>query len=364
MKTCKAMVLTDVRKMEMQEFPIPEITDNDALLKVEMCGVCGSDPSMYRGTNTNAWPIIMGHEFVGVIEEIGKNKAATSGCKKGDRVVVETRFGCGKCPACIKGKYNQCVDGLGYGFRVPCTKPPYLWGAYSEYVYLPERAILHKIDASVPDEAACLTCAVLGNSVRWLRQIGGLSVGDTCVIMGPGQQGLGGVVVAKESGASNIIVTGKADDTDRLAMAKKLGADHICNVDEVDEIEFIREVTNGEMADVAFDCSGSTVAMSHAIDYCKKGATIVTPGLYHGESTPMPLDRLVFGEITIKGAHTHNIDSVDPAIKIIESGRYPLHELVTHVYDLEDAETAVKMAGYEIEGERPIKVALAPNGRK
>ena len=360
-KTCRAAVLTGVRKMEIQEFPIPEIKANDALLKVEMVGVCGSDPSMYRGTNTNAWPVIMGHEFVGTIEEIGEYKSKISGCKKGDRVVVETRFGCGVCPACIKGKYNQCVTGAGYGFKIPCTEPPYLWGAYSEYVYLPERAILHKIDASVPNEAACLTCAVLGNSVRWLRQIGGASVGDTIVIMGPGQQGLGGVVVAKESGASNIIVTGKSWDTERLAMAKRLGADHVINVDEVDPIKYIREVTGGLMADIAFDCSGAPEALASSVDMLKKGGTIVTPGLYHGERAALEFDKVVFGEITIKGAHTHNIDSVDPAIRIIESGKYPLHELVTHVYDLDHAEQAVLVAGNEVEGEHPIKVAIAPN---
>ncbi len=81
-KTCRAAVLKGVRDMEIQEFPIPEIKDNDALLKVEMVGVCGSDPHMYEGTNSNAWPVIMGHEIVGHIEEIGDYKAEISGCKK------------------------------------------------------------------------------------------------------------------------------------------------------------------------------------------------------------------------------------------------------------------------------------------
>ncbi len=93
-KTCRAAVLKAVKEMEIQEFPIPEIQDNDALLKVEMVGVCGSDPHMYDGANKNAaLPLIMGHEIVGRIEEIGDYKAKISGCKKGDRVVVETRVG-------------------------------------------------------------------------------------------------------------------------------------------------------------------------------------------------------------------------------------------------------------------------------
>lgn len=360
-KTCKAAVLKGVRDMELQEFPIPEIKDNDALLRVEMVGVCGSDPHMYQGTNSNAWPIIMGHEFVGVIEEIGDYKAKISGCKKGDRVVVESRFGCGVCVPCIQGKYNRCVDKLGYGFMIPCTEPPYLWGAYSEYLYLPERAILHKIDEKVPAESAILACAVLGNSVRWLRHVGGVSLGDTVVIMGPGQQGLGGIVVARESGASTVIITGKSSDTERFKMAKKLGADYVINVDEEDEIERIREITNGEMADIAFDCSGSIEAMSSSTAMVKKGGVIVTPGLYGGKKAPIDFDTVVFSEIQIRGAHTHNIDSVEPAIDIINSGKYPLEELVTHVYGLDMAEYAVQVAGYEVEGEAPIKVAIDPH---
>ena len=123
------------------------------------------------------------HEIVGRIAEIGDYKSEISGCKKGDRVVVETRFGCGVCKPCIQGKYNRCEKKLGYGFMVPCTEPPYLWGAYSEYLYLPERAILHKINEDVPSEAAVLACAVLGNSVNWLQRIGGVAIGDTVVIM-------------------------------------------------------------------------------------------------------------------------------------------------------------------------------------
>lgn len=363
-KTCRAVVLKAVRDMEMQEFPIPEIKDNDALLEVEMVGVCGSDPHMYQGTNSNAWPIIMGHEIVGRIAEIGEYKSKISGCKKGDRVVVETRFGCGVCPACIKGKYNQCVDKLGYGFMVPCTKPPYLWGAYSEYLYLPERAILHKVNEDVPAEAAVLACAVLGNSVNWLQMIGGVSLGDTVVIMGPGQQGLGGVIVAKEAGAKNIIVTGKERDQERFKMAKKLGADHIINVDREDQIEKIREYTNGEMADIAFDCSGNPEAMTLSTAMVKKGGTIVTPGLYGGQKTPIDFDTVVFGELKILGAHTHHSASVAKSLDIINSKKYPIEEIVTHKYTLDEAEYAVQVAGEEIEGEFPIKVVIEPNKKK
>lgn len=360
-KTCKAAVLKAVRKMEIQEFPIPEIQENDALLKVEMAGVCGSDPHMYQGANSNVFPLIMGHEIVGTIEKIGKYKSKISGCKKGDRVAVETRFGCGVCEPCVQGKYNQCVEKLGYGFMVPCTKPPYLWGAYSEYLYLPQRSILHKINEDVPPEAAVLACAVLGNSVNWLSMIGGASLGDTVVITGLGQQGLCGIVTAKESGVSNIIAIGRNRNPQRFEMAQRLGADYVISSKETEQIKFIREITDGEMADIVFDCSGNTAAIECAVDMAKKGGTIVTPGLYGGKKARIDFDKVVFNELTIKGAHTHNMDSVKKAIKIINSRKYPLEELVTHKYPLEEAELAVRVAGKEIEGEFPVKVVIEPN---
>ena len=347
--------------MEIQEFPRPTIKHDDGLLKVDMVGVCGSDPHHYKGEDKVPFPLILGHEIVGTIDEVGEEFAKVKGVKKGDRVVVETYFGCGMCKPCVTGDYSKCTSRMGYGFQVGAATPPYLWGAYSEYTYLPPRANVHKIDPNVPLEAGSLACAVLGNSIRWLNQIGGSKIGDTIVILGCGQQGLGGVIVAKESGASNIIVTGQSHDTARLEMAKELGADHVINVDEVDAVEFVQDITNGELADIAFDCSGATEAMQSSVYMVKKHGTIVTSGIYTGKKGALDLDRIVMWEIIVKGTHTHLYDSVVPAIKLIESRKYPIEKLVTHKYTLDEAEKAVLCAAGELEGEFPIKVCIEPN---
>lgn len=358
----RAAVVTGIRKMEIQEFPRPKIKHDDGLLKVDMVGVCGSDPGHYNGKIKVNFPLIMGHEIVGTIDEVGDEFARIKGVKKGDRVVVETRFGCGVCEPCVTGRYRSCTSQLGYGFRVGSDTPPYLWGAYSEYLYLPPRALVHKIDPDVPLEAGALACAVLGDSVRWLQQMGGSKIGDTIVILGPGQQGLGGVIVAKECGASNIIITGKKNDKARLEMAKMLGADHTINIDEVDPIEFVQDITNGKLADIVFDCSGAIDAIESSVYMVKHHGTIVTPGVYGtGKRAALELDKIVMGEITIKGTHTHNIDSVIPAIKLIESRKYPIEKLVTHKYTLDEAEKAVLCTAGELEGEYPIKVVIEPN---
>ena len=98
-----------ISSLILQDFPIPEIHDDDALLKVEMVGVCGSDPGYYSGKTAHAMPLIMGHEIVGRIDKIGSKKAETSGLKVGDRVIVENRFGCGVCKQCVTGHYSNCV---------------------------------------------------------------------------------------------------------------------------------------------------------------------------------------------------------------------------------------------------------------
>jgi len=363
-KTCRSFVLTADRHMEMQEFPIPEIHDDDALLKVEMVGVCGSDPGFYKGKTPHAMPLMMGHEIVGRIEEIGAKKAAISGLKKGDRVIVENRFGCGVCKQCVTGHYSKCVDKLGYGVFTPATKPPHLWGAYSEYLYLPQRAVQHKIDESVPLEAAVLTTSVIGNNIHWLQGRGGLAMGHTVVIAGAGQQGLAATLIALECGASKIIILGRGTPSSakRLAMAKDFGAHYVVNTDETDPVQFVREVTGGEMADLFMDTSGSSHNMEISLDLVKTYGTIVTPGLYGDHLASMDFDKLVMKELSIVGAHAQTYESNEAAIKLVESRKYPFERMVTHKFLLEDAEKAVLTAAREIPGENPIKCVICPNG--
>lgn len=215
----------------------------------------------------------------------------------------------------------------------PAIPPPYLWGAYGEYLYLAPHARIHKISEDVPAESAVLICAVLGNAVRWLRQVGNVSLGNTVVIEGPGQQGLAAVVVAKESGASNVIVTGVTKDLRRFEMAKLLGADHCIDVSREDPVKKVQEITNGEMADLVMDVTGHKEGAIAAIDMVKKGGTVVLPGLYGtAKEVPLLLDKVVTNEIRLQGVYSHNLTSVGPAVKIAESRKYPLEKMVTHRY--------------------------------
>jgi alcohol dehydrogenase len=364
MKASRAVVLEAPGKMALREFPLPAIGPEEGLLKVEMVGVCGSDVGMYRGKATRAprpYPIIMGHEIFGTIVEIGGEASRRWNLKEGDRAIVEYAFGCGECFYCKQGNYIHCEAMWTYGSMISCKDPPHLWGAYSEYLYLPRRAMVHKVSDNLLPEVGVLICAVLGNGIRWLQTLGGLCPGDTVVIQGPGQQGLAGVIVAKEAGAKKVIVTGVTKDRVRFELARVFGADEVIDIEKDDPIQRVKEITEGRMADLVMDVTGNPKGPITAIDLVKKKGTVILPGLYGMDrETPLVLDKVVYKEVKVQGAFSHDFQSVLPAIRLAESGKYPLEKMVTHRFPLEEAEMAVRVAGGEIKGEDPIKVVIVP----
>ena len=362
-KTCRSMVLTGPEQLEMQSFPLPAIGDEDGLLELELAGVCGSDPPIFRGKQTfgpRPFPLIMGHEIVGRVVEMGPAARKRHGVEIGDRVVIEYAFGCGVCEACREGAYTTCEKHYNYGSMVSCKEPPHLFGAYGEYLYIHPNARVHYIGDGISPELGVLICAVIGNGVRWLRQIGNVSLGDTVVILGPGQQGLAGVAAAKESGAGPIFVVGLAKDRERLEMAKRFGADQVIVADEEDPVAVLSEATRGKMADVLMDVTGHVSGAELALPLIGRCGTFVMPGMYKKQKASLELDLAVTKEIRILGAFSQNSAAVRPAIKMAKSGRYPFEELISHRFGLEQAEHAVRLVGGEIKGESPMKVVLDP----
>lgn len=358
----RAMVLTGPRQMEMQRFDLPEIGDDDGLLKVEKVGVCGSDPAIYGGRPTRGprpFPIILGHEIVGRISKIGDAASRRLGVIEGDRVVLEYAFGCGTCDLCVSGRYTLCEKNYTYGSMISCKEPPHLFGGYSEYVYIHPRTMVHKIGDDISPEIGILICAVVGNSIRWLRQIGNVSIGNAVVIVGPGLQGISAAAVAKESGANPIIVVGLSRDRARLDMAKRFGADVTLTSDKEDPIAAVSEITGGKMADIVMDVSSSPAGAALAYSVAGKGAAFVMPGLYK-EKVSLDLNRAVVNELKLLGVYSHDFRAVRPAIKMVRNSTRPFSELISHCFPLEDAEKAVHLVAGKGD-EVPLKVLLDPN---
>ena len=361
-KKVRAAVVEGKERMAIREFDRPMIKEDDALLKVEMAGVCGSDPGMYSGKiKFTDFPLILGHEILGWIDEIGDIAAERWKLKRGDRVVVESTIRCGYCPKCVSGDYRFCEKHLAYGTFVSASVPPHLWGAYAEYLYLPPAAVVQKISDKTPAEAAVLTHAVIADAIHWGRLAGDFCIGDSVVIQGVGQQGLAQIIVAKESGCNPIIATGLSRDGIRFELAKEFGADYIITADREDVRARVREITAGRMADVVVDVTGSSEAVLTSLDIIKQQGTVVIPGLTGTNvTTPVLLDRITLNDIKVIGRFTSDVRTLGRAIKLIESGRYPIEKMVTHTFSLDEAEKAVRTTGGYFSDIYPIKCVIVP----
>ena len=369
MRTTRAIVQTGPRQLELRELPIPEIDDDSGLLRVEACGICGSDVEQYTGTLPVRWPLIPGHEPLGIIEKIGDRAAKRWKVNVGDRVAVEVLIPCGRCRACVDGRYQVCRGrgGAMFGYAyVPLSHPPGLWGAYAEYMYLDPFSLVHPMRKDIPANIAVMFNP-LGAGFRWAVDLPNTGPGDIVLVLGPGQRGLASVIAARAAGADTIIVTGLPRDARKLALAIQLGADHTINIEEEDARARVRELTDGHGADVVVEVSAyAPEPIAEALYYVATGGRIVLAGVKGFKPVPDFIsDLIVAKEITIKGAFGVTSGAYRSAIRLIESGRVPVEKMHTHDFPLEDAERAIQMLGGEIPGESSIHSCLLmlPNSR-
>ena len=363
MNEVRAVVVPEPGRLEIRTFPMPTIGEDDGVIEVELVGVCGSDPGIFKGKRSRAprpYPIILGHEVVGRVLKMGRRALERRGLKEGDRVIVEYAFGCGQCRACLEGRYTLCERHYSYGSMISCAEPPHLFGGYATHMYIHPRAMVHKIGEEISPEVGVLICAVLGNAVRWLVHEGGLQAGQSVAIVGPGQQGLAGVIVARWAGAGPVIVLGLKRDQHRLEMARALGADEVVMVDEEDPVEAVARATAGAMAQVVMDTSGHPSGAPLALAVAGRGARVVLPGIY-GRPVEVDLDRAVFNELKLVGVFSHDFRAVEPAIALARAFHDQLKAMITHGFGLAEAQKALKIVAGELPEAQPIKVVLDPS---
>jgi threonine dehydrogenase-like Zn-dependent dehydrogenase len=355
-----AMVQTAPRVLEPRELPLPEIDDDTGLLRIEACGICGSDYEQYEGVLRTPLPVIPGHEPLGVIEQIGDAAARRWGVDVGDRVAVETMLSCRFCPPCLRGDYHLCRARKIYSY-IPLAEAPGLWGAYSEYMVLHPSSIVHRVDASLSPSIAVMFNP-LGAGFRWAVEIPQTGPGDTVVILGPGQRGLASVIACREAGADRIIVTGLEADRRKLELAAEFGADATIDVQNEDAKQRVRELTDGVGADVVVDVSSySTSPVSDALDFVAPGGTVVLAGVKGFKPIPdFVSDKVVLKEISIRGAIGVTSTGYASAIRLIEARRHPLEKMHTHDFALRQAELAIRTLAREIPGEESIHSCLLP----
>jgi len=354
------MALTAPGKLEPVDVAIPEVTDNTALLRIEACGICGTDCEQFATGMRVPMPHIPGHEPLGIVEAIGDQAALRWGVDVGDRVAVETLLSCQICKRCAAGDYHLCKHRRVYS-TIPLSVGHGLWGAYANYMMLDAHSRLHKMDKTIPAEIAVMYNP-LGAGFRWGVEIPDTQPGDTMLIMGPGQRGLAAVIAASAAGASTIIVSGLEADHRKLELARLFGATHTIDIQNENLKDSIKTITNGEGVDTVLDVTpAATAPVEDAVSVVRTGGCVVLAGVKGYKPVGnFVSDKVVFKEIRILGAFGVTSSGYKKAINVIETGQVPLHNMHTHSFAVTEAELAIKTLGREIDGEESIHSCLIP----
>jgi alcohol dehydrogenase len=359
----QALVLEAPRRLVAVERERPVATDDSGVLRVEACGLCGTDHEELTGLLHPGWAFVPGHEVVGVVEEVGAAAAERWGVAVGDRVAVEVFLSCGRCPACLSGEARRCAaHGLRdmHGFA-QLTEGSGLFGGYATHLELRPDALVLPVPEGL-DPVLVTMFNPLGAGLRWAGEVPGTGRGDTVAVLGPGIRGLCSVVAAKEAGAATVLVTGAGPrDEGRLAWARRLGADVTVDVTEDDPVRAVREATGG-LADVVVDVTaGAPQAFAQAVALARAGGTVVVAGTRGPSGAPgFEPDDLVRKELRVLGALGVDATASRDALALLASGRYPFAELTREVVGLDGVEALLlRMAG-EAEPDPPIHGVIAP----
>jgi len=354
------VVQTKPEAYELRQAPLPEIGDDDALLELEGCGVCGTDVEVFEGALGDRYPIVPGHEPFGRIARIGPSARAKWKVDEGDRVAVHSTLTCGRCRTCRAGLRGctapEFADSTIYGFRSPEVAPA-LWGGFATHLYLAPEAIVVPMSPDISVAAASLF-NVMSNGVDWVLDVGGFRAGQSIAILGPGPRGLASVIAAVAAGAKEIAVTGLAADRARLDLAKELGAHHVLDVTDRPVVEDVLGAMSAP-PDLVVDCTPMSLSsVTDAVMIAGRKGTVVLAGMKGpGGMAPIPVDTVSAKQLTLKGAVSRSLASMEYAITLVESGRWPFERFASDAYDLEHAADGLWAL---IGDDKPMHVRIVP----
>jgi L-iditol 2-dehydrogenase len=320
----RALLLSEYGRLEMVEIPTPRPGPDEVLVRVEACGICGSDVHGYDGgSGRRLPPIVMGHEAAGTIAALGPN---VSGVQTGDRVTFDSTIYCGICDYCRAGEVNLCENRQILGVSIPEWKRA---GAFAEYVIVPTR-VLYPLPEAVPFAEAAMVepLAVAVHAV----DLTDVKPGDSALVVGAGMIGLLVLQVLRENKVANLVVV-DIDDT-RLELAKELGATHTINAKSADAVAEVLKLTEGAGVDVALEAVGSTPTIKTAIESVCKGGTVTLIG----NVTPtaeIPLQIVVSRQIRLQGSAASS-GEYPKCIELLASGAVKVKQLISAVAPLEE----------------------------
>lgn len=337
--------LTAPRELTFEEVEKPAVGPGEVLVEVKACGICGSDIHSYQGEHPFVHPpIVLGHEFSGLVAEVG---ADVEGFRPGDKVIAEPNLPCGECYNCRHGRYNICeelevVGNVGYD------------GAFADFISLPQEKVIQVPDTLSFQQAAMVEPAAVGvHGVRISEQ----ELGDRVLVIGAGTIGQLLAQAAKRAGAESLMITDLISG--RLEVARELGADFAINPAELDKglEEYLVDKFGPDKADLIYECVGLENTIEEAIEVARKGTEIVIVGVPQGEvSVNMAFvqDR----ELNLQGSLMYVRKDFHTAIRLIERGEMNVDKLITHQFSFEELEEAFQLAIDEEKMDQKLKVMV------
>jgi L-iditol 2-dehydrogenase len=331
--------------LELRDLAPPRPGPGEVLIEIKAVGVCGTDIHVLHDKFPYWPPVVLGHEFSGVIVELGPD---THYYKVGDRVVGEPHTqACGHCYLCRTGNIQICPMKRSPGWGID--------GACTRYLKMPEK-LLHRI----PDDMTYDTAALVeptANTIHDVVERAKVIAGDFVVVLGPGPIGLLAAMTARAAGARHIVIVGApADEAIRLKKARDLGFNTVLNVAKDNPADVVKDLTNGLGADLVIECSGAAPAIASTVDLVRKMGRICAIGMTGKDNIAFPWDKAAFKVCEIIFNLSTSYTSWDRTINLIHTGRIPAQELITHRIPLSEWQYGFD----EIEAQRALKVLLIP----
>ena len=325
----KAALLKGPGDIVLEDVSVPEISDDEVLVEVKWCGICGSDLGSYRTRDFIQPGTYLGHEFSGVLAKVGKN---VKGWKVGDRVVCNELYECGECYACEHGFTSCCLHALDH--EIGCVPGLEDAGGFAKYVRVPHPEYrLYALPDEISFEEGTLV-EPLACSLHAVR-MSNFKPRDRAMVLGCGMIGLGVIAHLRNAGAGLIIAT-RGKNKKRGEVAMKLGADYVFSPAEIPDLkEKVFELTDGVGVDVVFECSGKPEAFQSAPGFLRPRGQIILVGLHAHEIPIVPLPFTLW-EYSLQGSFCYYHDEFPMVMEFLKRRLLPVAEIITSKINLSD----------------------------
>ncbi|MCE5335637.1 MAG: zinc-binding dehydrogenase [Desulfobacteraceae bacterium] len=359
----RAAIMTAPKEdLKIVEYPLPVVEKGCILVRITCCTICGSDLHTWMGRRQSPVPVILGHEIVGKIVELGEGVEHDTGdrpLKVGDRITWTIMDNCAKCFLCReKGMMMKCRHLRKYGHD-SCAEPPHLMGGFAEYCYITPGTCVIKVPDNLSDEeAAPANCALSTVAAGW--EALGLQPFENIMIQGAGALGFYAAALAKHYGCKRIIVTDILDH--RLALIRRFGATDTINVrgmQEQDIVGAVRDLTGGFGVDAAMEVAGLPSLIPTGLRCLRIGGRYVEIGsAFAGANFAFDASEFVFRQLTMKGIHNYDARHLQMGVDLLSLTRdiFPFREIVMGKVGLDDINEGMRLA----ESGEAVRVAIFP----